>query len=146
MAHRSALVAQRLPIVIQWLTVPLRSNSSRAASRAVPSYRYLLIYLPICAVTWKLSEKIENKADWPVYILLSGPICARALKLQIPRRLSASGHHDWPDNWGYRPRADDRSGPPFRLAEWPTLIHATASERSNPLHDALSFRREAPDS
>src|SRR5260370_42644600 len=105
MAHRSALVAQRLPIVIQWLTVPLRSNSSRAASRAVPSYRYLLIYRPICAVTWILSEEIENKADWPVYTLLSGPICARALKLQIPRRLGASGHHDWPDNWGYRSSA-----------------------------------------
>ena len=55
------------------------------------------------------SEEIENKADWPVYSALSGPICARVPKLHILAELDASGHHDWPDNVRYRFRAPSQS-------------------------------------
>src|SRR5215471_4319741 len=38
----------------------------------------------------------EKSAGWPVNFDITGPICARARKLHILRKLDPSGHHDWP--------------------------------------------------
>jgi hypothetical protein len=42
------------------------------------------------------SVSLSNQAVWPVIFGLTGPICARAPKVQHGKELSLRGHHDWP--------------------------------------------------
>ena len=48
------------------------------------------------ACTLNARKRLNNQAVWPVIFDITGPICARALKTQIPFTLGSRGHHDWP--------------------------------------------------
>jgi len=60
----------------------------------------------LIVVSFRLAKNYRSKlfydvsfpesSVWPVIFGLTGPICARAFKVHIPRDLSSSGHHDWP--------------------------------------------------
>jgi hypothetical protein len=42
------------------------------------------------------AQALNNQTDWPVIFRITGPICARALKSKIQRKLGLREHHDWP--------------------------------------------------
>ena len=39
----------------------------------------------------------SSQAVWPVFLRISGRICARASNFRVLEELSQRGHHDWPD-------------------------------------------------
>ena len=77
---------------------------------------------------------LPNQTVWPVNFGLTGPICARAINLLIPLKLSSRGHHDWPVKRRYRKLTRELGSTvlSFRLRDYATtgLVQQTLQRLS----------------
>src|SRR6516165_9333036 len=62
----------------------------------MPNFLFAKDYRPIGLNQRFWRKRFINQTDWPVIFGITGPICARALKSKIHRKLGLRGHHDWP--------------------------------------------------